>query len=375
VAQAEGNANAHPERRLPKGVSQPADQDCPSLLTTLPPEIRNEVYRWLLVREEPIIYDGCRSDREREPSFDRDYQFDRYYDYDEMESSRELSQEELTILRQPSHDIGSCVPLLRSCRQIYFEAVGILYSANSFLISANPYQHNEQMTQISTAAEFLMSLGSQLDLLKKLVIDITPLCPTEAGCVDDLYTDVAVQRIDVLPLLRVLWSQPKVARIISLASTERNLDRRVHPHFHQDDLVHNIQPLFLNEIIRALGCDDALGIMSYARFERLLSRVYVCTTLERGWVVHPMPSRKLYPQQEAEIVHTFDITTSPHSGSVELSWQSLVHNSKLRMFPRDIRDRIRTYATQPDGNILFDLDRRLAHGLDFGPLHLNRRFR
>jgi hypothetical protein len=283
--------------RIPKGVSQPADQDCPSLLTTLPPEIRNEVYRWLLVREEPIIYDGCRSDREREPSFDRDYQFDRYYDYDEMESSRELSQEELTILRQPSHDIGSCVPLLRSCRQIYFEAVGILYSANSFLISANPYQHNEQMTQIFTAAEFLMSLGSQLYLLKKLVIDITPLCPTEAGCVDGLYTDVAVQRIDVLPLLRVLWSQPKVARIISLASTERNLDRRVHPHFHQDDLVHNIQPLFLDEIIRALGCDNTLGIMSYARFERLLSRVYALRLNVDGWFTRCLhisctPSRK-----------------------------------------------------------------------------------
>jgi hypothetical protein len=361
--------------RIPKGVSQPADQDCPSLLTTLSPEIRNEVYRWLLVREEPIIYDGCRSDREREPSFDRDYQFDRYYDYDEMESSRELSQEELTILRQPSHDIGSCVPLLRSCRQIYFEAIGILYSANSFLISANPHQHNAQMTQIYTAANFLTSLGSQINLLKEVSIDITKLCPEDCNDVDRLSSHVDTEQIDVLPLVRVLWSQPKVAQIISLTCTARNFDRRVHPCHGENDLGHDIEPLVLEQIIRALGSDNALGVVGYGRFERLLRNVWIRRYLDWGWVTHPIPSLTPCPQAEAEVVRAFDITTSPHSGSANLGWRSWAYDSKLHMFPQSVQARIQTHAIQSGDDIVFDMDGQSAHGLDCGLLHLNRDFR
>jgi hypothetical protein len=360
---------------IQKGVSQPTNHDSPSFLTTLPPEIRNEVYRWLLVREEPIIYDGCRSDNERNPSFDRDYQFDRYYDYDEMESSRNLSQEELTILRQPSHDIGSCVPLLRSCRQIYFEAVGILYSTNSFLISANPHQHNAQMTQLFTAANFLTSLGSQINLLKELSIDITKLCPEDCNDVERYSSHVDTEQIDVLPLVQVLWSQPKVAQIISLTCTERNFDRRVHPYYGENDLGHDIEPLVLEQMIRALGSDNALGVIGYGRFERLLRNVWIRRNLDWGWVAHPIPSLMPCPQAEAEVVRAFDITTSPPSGSANLIWGSWAYDSKLHMFPQGVQARIRTYAIHSGDDIVFDLDRQSAHGLNYNLLHLNRSFR
>jgi hypothetical protein len=356
-----------------KGASQLADQESPSFLTTLPPEIRNEVYRWLLVREEPIIYDGCHSDREREPSIYRDYRFDQGYDYDEIEAkSLPLSEEELRSLREPSHDIGSCVPFLRSCRQIYFEAVGILYSANSFLISANLHQHNEKMNQISTAADFLVSLGTQLDLLKKLVIDITPLCPEE--CADGIQ-NVDTEQIDILPIIRVLWSQPKVAQVISLTSTGRNLDRRVHPFYHEDDLKHSIRPRLLNGIIQAIGRNDTLNLMRYGRFERLLSNIWVRRNLDWGWIVHPIPSYQTYPRGEAEVVQTFDIIRSPKSKSLGLEWGSWEYSSKLHMLPLRIQVRIRTCASRSEDNILFDLDRQTVHGLEFGPLHLNREFR
>jgi hypothetical protein len=41
--------------QIPKTVSSPADPDEPSLLTTLPPEIRNIVYEYLFQRDEPIL--------------------------------------------------------------------------------------------------------------------------------------------------------------------------------------------------------------------------------------------------------------------------------------------------------------------------------
>jgi hypothetical protein len=352
---------------IQKGASQPSNQDSPSFLTTLPPEIRNEVYKWLLVREEPIIYDGCRSDRERGPCFD--------FDYSESDDGRELTEEELSTIRKPSHDIGPCLPLLRSCRQIYFEAVGILYGANSFLVSANPYQHNKTMTQIYTAANFLTSLGSQLHLLKELTIDITPLCPED--CAGTSRFSVDAEQIDVLPIVRILWFQPKVAQIVSLASTGRNLDKRVHPYHTRAQLVHNIQPLLLHGVIRSLGSKNSLGIMQYGRFERLLSRVWVRRNLDWGWTVHPIPSRNsnAWRQEDAEVVQPFDIFPSRRPRSAKLKWGSWTYDSKLHMFPQSIEDQIRSYAIESGDNILFDLERQSAHGLDFGILQLDRRFR
>jgi hypothetical protein len=354
--------------RIRNGVSQPADGDSPSFLTTLPAELRNQVYRWLFVREEPIVYDNCHSHDAREPSFDSDeYCGENFIDYEDP-----LSQDELDILQKPSHDMRSCVPLLRSCRQIYFEAVGLLYSANSFIISVNPYQHNPQMTQISTAAIFLTSLRSQLDLLKDLVIDVTPLCPSVGDCAGefDLITDRDfVEEIDVLPLVRILWSQPKVTRIITLASTGRILDRRFRPFVHRGVPGYKIKPHLLEGIIRALGCDTALGIMDCGRFERLLSSVWIDRDLAWGWVVHPIPS------QESEVVRTFDIIPSSQIGSVTLSWRHQVFDSKLHMLPHSIKDWVESYAIESGEDILFDLDRQTSHGLDFGILHLNRRFR
>jgi hypothetical protein len=48
---------------IAKGMSQPA-MEGPSFLTVLPAELRNEIYGWLLKRDEPIIYIGRREAEE-----------------------------------------------------------------------------------------------------------------------------------------------------------------------------------------------------------------------------------------------------------------------------------------------------------------------
>jgi hypothetical protein len=166
-------------------ASQSIDPNEPSFLTTLPAELRNEVYKWLFHRDEPIIYTGSWI-QQREPEF-----VERYLDSDDEDDSNSTedkpTHEELALLRKPPHDIGPVVGVLRTCRQVYHEAVGVLYSSNSFTISADLHRHNSTMKQIYRAAQFIDWLGSQTALLKKVNIDIDPTCPSGCWQLSDEY--------------------------------------------------------------------------------------------------------------------------------------------------------------------------------------------
>ena len=72
--------------------------------------------------------------------------------------------------------IRSSFPILLSCRQIYHEAVGLLYGAG-----------------------WLERTGSEFDLLTKVVIEIDTLYPE--GCMDLGYSN---NGLDILPLVRVI---------------------------------------------------------------------------------------------------------------------------------------------------------------------------
>jgi hypothetical protein len=343
--------------QIQRGASQPATRVGPSFLTTLPSEIRNEVYKWLFERNEPIIYDGCRSEYERLHMRDNFVH-------------PALSYEELMISQKPSHDLGPGISLLRSCRQVYFKVVGILHGANSFLVSANLFQHNIQMTQFRTAAEFLTSLGSQLDLLREFVIDITPLCPG-----DCLRNSVGDGLIDILPIVRILWTWPGVASRVSLTSTGRNLDRSVHPFFHEDELVHSVQLLLLWDVIRTMGCHSVLNIMKHGRFERLVYNVWVNRDLDRGWATYPPPPNEPRPWAKAKTIPIFDIISRSQPSSLELRWIMRPNDSMLHQFPENIKSHILKWAIKSKDVVMFDLDRQTVEGLDFSLMHSVSTFR
>jgi hypothetical protein len=111
--------------------------------------------------------------------------------------------------------------MLRKSRQIYHESIGILYSANDFLISSSLVTHNVCMYQFETAETILCRLGGQLGLMKHLTIDISPLCHQD--CEDDVE---AQQRIDILPPLRMKWFYSSID--IGLKHTGRHMDSRLH---------------------------------------------------------------------------------------------------------------------------------------------------
>ena len=157
---------------IPKRCSQPAVPGAPSFLTSLPPELRNHVYTWLFIRDEPIVYTGVRSvilKLHDFPGFELDSD-------EENDSEGEIpTEEEITRFGESPNDVGPALGVLLTCAQIYQEAVGILYNSNTFLVSANLHKHDAVMHQISDAAEFLRIVGSQLNLVTKVMVTVTTL--------------------------------------------------------------------------------------------------------------------------------------------------------------------------------------------------------
>jgi hypothetical protein len=125
-------------RRIP---SEAIDHGQPSFLTTLPAELHNEVYTWLFHRDEPVIYTGSRL--WRDPDFYRNYDHEERMAPHELKEMEEERKKDKKRLSTAPHDIGSSITILRVCHQVYHEAVGVLYSNNTFFdivlsLSAQP---------------------------------------------------------------------------------------------------------------------------------------------------------------------------------------------------------------------------------------------
>lgn len=97
---------------ITQSTSQPADQDAPSFLTTLPAEIRNAVYNILFKHDGPIeIMD--RKEQRKYPAWIEEGWYSDYSDEEDAEL------EAASYLMRKTHDLDQGINLLRTCRQIY----------------------------------------------------------------------------------------------------------------------------------------------------------------------------------------------------------------------------------------------------------------
>ncbi|KAF1973736.1 hypothetical protein BU23DRAFT_568120 [Bimuria novae-zelandiae CBS 107.79] len=82
--------------------------------------------------------------------------------------------------------VGDCVALLQTCRQIYTEAVGTLYSNNTFMPPTNHLRIFPPSALLEFGVEWMVALGSQLPLLRRVssnlkaedLFQLLPLCPS-----------------------------------------------------------------------------------------------------------------------------------------------------------------------------------------------------
>jgi hypothetical protein len=177
------------------------------------------------------------------------------------------------------HNFHEGITLLLSCRQLYHEAAGVLYSNNTFKISRVLDRHDdcdgyglydhENYVQVAYAPRWLTSLGSQTALLKKVVIDVDAVCPSTC--------DFGIRRMDILPLGRLLWTYPELRDIVTFGHSGRCLIDHDWDSDSEDEeqLPSTDRATLLNNVLTSFVVDDALNIKRYA-YLSISSNRFIC---------------------------------------------------------------------------------------------------
>lgn len=197
-------------KQIPKACSAPADPSDPSFLTTLPPEIRNAVYEVLFKRNKPVLVHNVDAYYARE-SLKIESTSHWLFEEEIEEGLDEMYDHDVDGNAEFRHNFHLALPLLDSCRQIYYESAGVFYGANTFVVSRALHRHDIQdhehspYCQIIFAPKWLSQLGSQYSLLRKVVIDIDAICPHPCFQHDHSY--------NILPLVQFLWIMQKTSAL------------------------------------------------------------------------------------------------------------------------------------------------------------------
>lgn len=244
-----------------------------SFLTRLPAEMRNEVYKQLLLQSEPITV--------MNPEDMRRFQYNimakrSHWSFsapqEECEKLMRLGDQFATEFR-----LGAGISLLRTCRQVCSEAGDILYKANTFTIY-HPFPKEDRYDVddlMDFSAQWMIALGSQLSRLRHVEIDIGVHGWCEGG-------------VPILQLAKAVWS-------VSVQQLHVSFTRGDASSLVLSDCT-NIQSFRsidrLNAIFNALVMKDALGLRRYAASEHLLSHIFIGSRGPSGHVIFPYTKTK-----------------------------------------------------------------------------------
>jgi hypothetical protein len=193
---------------LPKvispGYSSPIKPSAPSFLTSFAAEIRNAIYAPLFGHEREWEHAG-----------------DDFFGEEETSGN---------ILRHT-------LPFVRTCRQVYHEALSYWFTENKFFLTSAPCRTTDVITSWSGG------MGSQMQMLRNVTIstDALLLRPNTAG-------------YELLPLLRVLWATRATKLQVIINNDEISFNS--HYCYHLDTL---------NTVLELIGRQDILGLERHAR--------------------------------------------------------------------------------------------------------------
>ncbi|KAI4923708.1 uncharacterized protein J4E92_007682 [Alternaria infectoria] len=240
--------------RIAQACSGSVALDVPSLLT-IAPELRNQIYEYLLVEPCPITFEIAKVDLR-----------------------------ETKVTKGTSTSIGSPA-ILRTCRQIYHEAVGLLYSRNAFR-----FQHSihddffdvKIVSPMEVCKRWIDDIGSCLPRLRTININLD--VPEIPGKYEDWMfgRDVRTnsrQPIDVLPLLDVFWNSDTRDTSVMFEMTEDDVSDDYG--FGFEDQQHDATSIA--NVLFELGKNDALDLQ---RTRRLLDAVILYTSGTRGSIIY-----------------------------------------------------------------------------------------
>ncbi|KAH7086067.1 hypothetical protein BKA63DRAFT_549058 [Paraphoma chrysanthemicola] len=303
-----------PPPPIRKGASQPEDPNEISFLTTLPPEVRNAIYEFAFVQDEPVVI------------------------VDAEEYEREAAWDHVPF---KADDIGFLIALLRACRQVYHEASGILYGKNMFSISVAPYRHNPGFRQLRTYVLWILCIGSQDRNLASVEIDATGRCPYNC--------DYNMGFFCITRVIELAWARPELlSRIVFTDSISLASDLRSHQ-----------EGPFSPEIS--------------ARFHGFITRIKIRDDLSGGSVIFAS-SMTLKGGGMNGLMVPFHIDR--RKPDVALCWKprrdaaSLIMPFWTKRY-RDIIERA-VFCAKP---VTFDLDKRQTQGVNLSLLSVSRRWR
>ena len=240
--------------RIAQACSGSVTPDAPSLLT-IAPELRNQIYEYLLVEPCSITIEITAVDFRK-----------------------------TKVTKGTSTSIGSPA-ILRTCRQIYHEAVGLLYSRNAFRFQHNIHDNLFDVNLISpmdVCKRWIDGIGSCLPRLRTININLdVPEIPEKY---EDWMFGRDVRRnsrqpIDVLPLLDVFWNSDtgNTSVMFEMAEDDESDDYEFEFEEQQHDATSIANVLF------ELGRNDALDLQ---RTRRLLDAVILYTSGTRGRIAY-----------------------------------------------------------------------------------------
>jgi len=169
--------------RIAQASSVSGDPGASSPLLTIAPELRNQIYEYLLVDFCPITIENA-EDR--------------------------LNKKTRT---KKTSDFSGSSAILRTCRQVYHETVSILYSRNAFRFQYHLRFDDDGCAEITSPVEvcagWIDDVGSCLPRLRNITINMDlPTIPAESRYYgfDEHVRDYSHQKINILPLLDVFWN-------------------------------------------------------------------------------------------------------------------------------------------------------------------------
>ncbi|KAI4680404.1 uncharacterized protein J4E84_008052 [Alternaria hordeiaustralica] len=318
--------------RIAQACSGSVAPDVPSLLT-IAPELRNQIYEYLLVEPCPITI--------------------------------EITTVEYTktkVTKGTSTSIGSSA-ILRTCRQIYHEAVGLLYSRNAFR-----FQHNIQddlfkvkiISPINVCKRWIGDIGSCLPKLRTISINLNvPEIPEKYE--DWMFgRDVrkySRQAIDVLPLLDVFWnSDTRNTSVMFEMAEDDELDD-----YESDFEEEQHDASSIANVLSELGKNDALDLQ---KTRRLLKSVYLYTSGTRGRIAYRSTD------WGGSMWHAFEMSM------VTRRYQIVPRTSPLTMF--DLSYRVQDTITRlalGDHEFTYDFHNGVTLGQQPGMLKVNSQLR
>ncbi|KAI4674051.1 uncharacterized protein J4E88_008518 [Alternaria novae-zelandiae] len=325
----------HTVIEIPKTTSGPADPRAPSILTTLPPEIRNRIYEYLFKRDGPIVVDDGQAHVEL---LVRGHGI--HYTHSGVE--QQVRDEDLCDV------FADCTDLLLSCRQVYHEAVGVLYGENTFFFS----QFLER--QMHFTCTWLSRIGSHYQLLSRVSIEAKSYSPRDT------------RQYELFPLLKLVWSHPQAKCKFTFVRSGSSLFQEQS----NSAGLHNpvTAACLMNRVLLELGTADVLNLRQYAKYSGLISSIMICYHQQNHWgyVEYNYPIARSFPDPERR----FDILD--HGSKVQ--WKESEQLNLLSL-PDEFLSAINAYARTSDTDVTFDLDTKKARGYHVGLSGVNTRLR